>query len=163
MAISRDTLEVVDAPLSSSRKRGFSGLTVLISAAMAAIVAVLVMMSLFKGCVNDQVSMATEANFDSVIEFPKKNVDVRLPKNMVPDTYKLRIKTFFWDRNFTFDGSVIYIIKNLFLIKIKSTINYCHTESTEIPLLTHLSLKTTSEIIANLKNNYVNNLIRKTN
>lgn len=36
----------------------------------------------------------------------KRKIDVRLPKSVVPDSYKISLMPFIWEGNFTFNGEV---------------------------------------------------------
>ncbi|XP_043289825.1 aminopeptidase N [Venturia canescens] len=59
----------------------------------------------------------------------KKKIDVRLPRSVVPDSYKVSLMPFIWDGNFTFNGEVSIVVnvtmdtKNISLHAVDMKIN----------------------------------------
>ncbi|XP_023288739.1 aminopeptidase N [Orussus abietinus] len=58
---------------------------------------------------HDGPMMRTARTFSSR-QANKKNLDVRLPKSVVPDSYELKLVPFIWEGNFTFNGEVKILV-----------------------------------------------------
>lgn len=73
----------------------------------------------FAPCHEKQVPTSTETDIFSPIIPTKIHIDIRLPRDVVPELYELWLIPFIWEGNFTFHGEVmLFNLVTFFIIKI---------------------------------------------
>ena len=73
----------------------------------------------FAPCHEKQISTTTDTDIFSPVIPTKKNIDIRLPRDIVPDLYELWLIPFIWEGNFTFHGEVmLFNLVTFFVIKV---------------------------------------------